>query len=686
MKTELPRNYTLVSQKARKAMIFIGACFGIFLILLFMVTPQRVALKEGQVCPKGIKAPFDILDTELTEQLKEQAAASVKEVYDSDPQVAVEIGLNINRAFQKIKEAKSTHGSKGVPVSENVQNLKAELNDAVSEDLLRTALSMSDSELDACQKTTAEVAGRVLEGGITPDSLSSRKAQVDVEVSATKLTSGQKALVAALAKAYLKPNLFLNMAETQRRREEAVAAVEPVRILKRQWIVQEGEVVTARHLKLLAAAGLLAEGANLRPAVASALFAAALVVVLVESVRFVDKRVYASEQKLLVLVAIILPTLALSALLSKLSVYLSPVPAAALLIANLVDKRIGMMVGVVLSCSMGFANGGEMSYAIIGSLASIFGVTSIVRMGHRYDLIKAGLKIAILNAVVVTALAIAGGELLEWGLLFKAASAAGGGLFCAFLVLGIMPFLEMTFGVITPLRLLELANPNHPLLLKLLHDAPGTYHHSIMVANLAESATEAIGGNSLLARVGAYYHDVGKIKRPYFFIENQIGGLENPHEKISPSLSKTIITAHVKDGVEMAREYRLPPDVVDFIREHHGTTVVTYFYNKAAESEKQDEPVMETDFRYEGPKPHSKETALVMLADSVEAAVRSLTRPTPQRLEAIVKKIFDERLRDHQLDECELNLRELGVASSMFIKILTGMFHPRVEYPSGSRS
>jgi putative nucleotidyltransferase with HDIG domain len=293
---------------------------------------------------------------------------------------------------------------------------------------------------------------------------------------------------------------------------------------------------------------------------------------------------------------------------------------------------------------------------------------------------KAGLGVGLVNMASVAAFTLSEGtaglsqpalERYFWGLM--------NGVVSAILSMGLLPFLEGMFNVITPMKLIELSNPNQPLLKKLLVEAPGTYHHSVVVGNLAEAAAEAVGGNSLLSRVGAYYHDVGKTKRPYFFIENQMG-IENPHDKTSPTLSTLIITSHVRDGAEMAREHKLPEPVVNFIREHHGTTLVSYFYNRAAEADRSEE-VVEADFRYEGPKPGSKETAIVMLADSVEAAVRAMDKPAPARIEQAVKKIIGDRLADHQLDRCDLTLRDLDTIAVTFTRVLSGMFHPRIDYP-----
>jgi putative nucleotidyltransferase with HDIG domain len=241
----------------------------------------------------------------------------------------------------------------------------------------------------------------------------------------------------------------------------------------------------------------------------------------------------------------------------------------------------------------------------------------------------------------------------------------------------VLPFLEQWFGIVTPIKLLELANPAHPLLRRLQLEAPGTYHHSIMVGNLAESAAEAIGADALLVRVGCYYHDIGKLRRPAFFVENQLG-IENPHERMTPSLSALTVSAHVRDGIELAREYGLPEAVIAFIPQHHGTALLAYFFHQALE---RGDPFDETAFRYDGPKPQTPETAIVMLADAVEAAVRTLTRPTPDRLEEVVRRLIRDKLEDGQLDECGLTFRDLDRIALAFVRILGGVLHPRLEYP-----
>ena len=249
------------------------------------------------------------------------------------------------------------------------------------------------------------------------------------------------------------------------------------------------------------------------------------------------------------------------------------------------------------------------------------------------------------------------------------------------LCVGLLPFYESIFDVVTNIKLLELSNPNQPLMKKLLMEAPGTYHHSMMVANLAEAATESVGGNPVMARVGAYYHDIGKTKRPYFFGENQIGK-ENPHDKISPNLSALIILSHTKDGLELAKEHNIPKSIQDIIVQHHGTTLVKYFYYKVKNSSDNKEDINEDDFRYSGPIPNTKESGILMLADSVEASVRSISEPTKDKIEEMVNNIFNDKINTNQLINCDLTLKDIEVVKQSFLKTLDGIYHHRIEYPT----
>jgi putative nucleotidyltransferase with HDIG domain len=313
-------------------------------------------------------------------------------------------------------------------------------------------------------------------------------------------------------------------------------------------------------------------------------------------------------------------------------------------------------------------------------LSSGFAIYTVLRVGPRMELLRAGLLIALVSAIVTFAVALIGGEALQ------SAVAQGGiglanGLLSLMLAMVLLPLLENAFNILTPMKLLELSDPGNPLLQKLLRGAPGTFSHSMQVGNLAENAAERIGADPLLARVGAYYHDIGKLEHPNYFIENQISRM-NPHATLAPALSARILKRHVKDGVEIGREWNLPTEVLDMIGQHHGTTRIEYFYRKALdEAVANGTNVNESDFRYPGPCPRSKEAGILMLADSIEATVKSLEKPTPKRIEDIVDLTIRRKLEDGQFDQCELTMREIHETGEAIREALIGFIGPRIEYP-----
>jgi cyclic-di-AMP phosphodiesterase PgpH len=366
--------------------------------------------------------------------------------------------------------------------------------------------------------------------------------------------------------------------------------------------------------------------------------------------------------------------------INSMSGYLAPVAAGSMLIAILLDNRLAYFMTMLLALFVGLmTESNQLAFVAVAFVSGTVGIYEVSRFYQTTDLAKAGFYISVANmATILTMTLIIGNVSLStilMGLLLGVIS----GILSAVLMIGALPFLENGFSITSMIRLLELSNPNHVLLKRLLLEAPGTYHHSLMVGNLAEASAEAIGANPLLVRVGAYYHDIGKVKRPEYFVENQ-RGYNEPHNKIAPALSALIIISHVKEGVEMAREAHLPQIIIDFIAESHGTSLAKYFYSRAIEEEGEG-MVHEDSFRYEGPKPHTKEVALVMLADAVEAAVRSLTNPDLDSIRAMVHKIIRDKLNDRQLEECDLTFKDLDVIANSFCNVLEGVYHKRIEYP-----
>jgi len=374
--------------------------------------------------------------------------------------------------------------------------------------------------------------------------------------------------------------------------------------------------------------------------------------------------------------AIIVLNLLLIKFLLPIPTFALPVFVGVILISLLIDVRVSIIFNMVLSIvSLLIVGTDNLSFAlylfVAGSLCAIVSHS----IHNRLQFISHGFLASLMSSLFVLSAELVF-KINDTEVLNTSVNSFIGTALSFVIAYGTLPLWEYLFDFTTPIRLMELSNPNHPLLKRLLLEAPGTYHHSLIVGNLAEIACEAVGGNYLLARIGAYYHDIGKLKRPFYFKENQIIE-EDPHNKITPTLSALIIISHTKDGVEIGKEYRLPRQVLDIIKQHHGTTKVAFFYGKALN---QNQQVSEEKFRYDGPIPQNKEAAIVMLADSVEAAVRALSSPTPQLIEATIRNVIQEKLLDGQLNSSDLTFRELEIISESFIKVLTGVFHKRVSY------
>lgn len=359
------------------------------------------------------------------------------------------------------------------------------------------------------------------------------------------------------------------------------------------------------------------------------------------------------------------------------SPFVLPLPVAAMVATMLAGPHAAMLLAAV-SVGGGVLQGVLSGPAVLGALiANVAAIASMASLKERSRLVTgAGTVVAVMAGAAAGSAALSGGTAQTVAV--EAVFGLVGGVVAVVAALGLLAVFEALLGVTSDVRLLELANPSAPLLRRLMLEAPGTYTHAILTGNLAEAAAQAIGADPLLARVGAYYHDVGKLARPAFFVENQ-AGCESPHANASPTLSALIITAHVREGVELAEQHRLPPEVVDIIRQHHGTSVVSYFYSKAAAN---GEPVVEADFRYSGELPTTREAAIVMLADAAEAAVRAMTKPTPPRIEECVRRVVDGKVADHQLDHADLTFADMQRIVEVYTRMLSGLYHPRVEYPS----
>ncbi|MBU2497905.1 MAG: HDIG domain-containing protein [Proteobacteria bacterium] len=505
-----------------------------------------------------------------------------------------------------------------------------------------------------------------------------------------------------LAQSLIKPNLTFNQRETERRKEIARESVKPVyfKVKKGEMLVREGERIGPEHLLKLAGETKPLNRIDMVgrvPAMAVLIGVLFIVVYLIGLVRPKSLAIEARDLMFssLTLLAIFIfiwaygfvaeevargyPYISSTALL-----FAMPVAFGAMLISIIQGPAMAMAFSLVISVLASLITGGRVEFFIYFFISSLVASHGVRNCTERGILIKTGLMVGLVNIILSLAVGMIHGSLYTVESVVAAASGFAGGLLAGVIATGILPLVEMSFRFTTDIKLLELGNLDQPLLRDLMVQAPGTYHHCVIISNMVEAAANAVQANPLLARVSAYYHDIGKMKKPLYFIENQMGG-ENRHEKLAPSMSSLILISHVKDGVELAKEHKLGREIIDIIQQHHGSSLISFFYQKAkdrmAVKGGKATDIKEEDFRYPGPKPQTKEAGLVMLADMAEAASRSLFDPTPARIQGMVQKIVNKVFSDGQLDECELTLKDLHEIAKTFNKTLSGIFHHRIEYP-----
>ncbi|MDS1029457.1 HDIG domain-containing protein [Bacillota bacterium LX-D] len=664
------------------------------LILGTSLLPRSLEVAANQPSPRAFfsRQSIDYESEVLTEQARDRAAKDVAPVLKVDQSAIADMEYAIHNNFAKIREIRLLQG---VNEDQKVIKVKNSLGFAMTDSAARTLLETDNNTLNYLEKQAIQILDKIMESGVQQAALPVAKENISKEIELLAIDQiYQDALKEIYKGVTLKETLINDPVSTAQKREEARAQVEPVRVTIKQGekIAGEGDILTPAKIEALQQLGLLRTSTSFTNFFGVALLVLVTCILIVVFLRQYYKDILHSESHQLLLALLLVLGLIIIKILSSFSGtsdamaligYLVPASAITMLIAILLGTKLAIFSAFILGLYTGVLNGYQFQFVVAVIIGGITGVFSVSRLSQRGDLMKAALYVMLANTM--TALAL--GMMLNYSLYRMAIAisfALANGLLSSVAAIGTLPFLETVFDITTSVKLLELSDANQPLLRRLLLEAPGTYHHSVLVGNLAEGAADAVGANSILARVGAYYHDIGKIRRPYFFIENQINS-ENPHDKLTPTLSTLIITSHIKDGLELAKESKLPKVIVDIIAQHHGTNLISFFYNKALENIAADndksETVNEEDFRYEGPKPKSKEAAIVMLADAVEAGVRSLKNPTPGRMEGFIRKVIKDKLDDGQLEECELTFRELDTIAQSFLLVLNGIFHSRIEYP-----
>lgn len=703
----------------------------------------------GDVAQEDIKASSDLLieNNELTEKNRAEAADAVPTVYDIDPGAS----NLVPRLKEAMAAAREVFLPVSKAAESSISSVDKETQEAAAQDRFFQMLEISpDQKLfndlikakfaPEIEKATSTLLTRILRKGIVGNTivlmsqqqkgvtLKDIQAQSEILVtdlsrfynieSAKNFIKDQKedlidqtdsavfgGIVVNLAEALIRPNVTANPKDTQLKKDIARQAVKPsfYQVKTGEMIVREGERIGPEHLIKLSAENKLIEEKDTLKRIPGM---TALIVIFLAAIYVTGLIRFKSSGDdsmhlmftVITLLALFLFTWAYNfvaveiargfhSLNYKSLLFAMPIACGAMLVAVFEGMGMALIMSLVISILASLLIQGGEEFFIYFFVSSILAAYWVKDYRERGIVIKTGLKVGLVNVLLSLSIEMSYGSFFSTDTPIAVIAGLMGGILAGVISTGIIPLVEMAFGFSTDIKLLELASLDQPLLRELMVQAPGTYHHSVIVSNMAEASAEAIDANPLLAKVASYYHDIGKMKKPQYFIENQ-AGKENKHDKLAPSMSALIITSHVKEGVELAKEHHLNKEIIDIIEQHQGTKLISYFYQKAKDQTaikgSKTFQVTEEDFRYPGPKPQTKEAGLVMLADMVEAATRSLTDHSPARVQGTVQRIINNVFADGQMDDCEITLRDLHEIAKSFNITLSGIYHNRVEYPASN--
>ncbi|MBF0545842.1 MAG: HDIG domain-containing protein [Candidatus Riflebacteria bacterium] len=693
-----------IPEKRQRSFITYLLAFFAGMVLILFLDPSGFSpeVAEGSVCPKTIRSPKNIsfVDERKTEELRRLEEEKVEPVITSIPNAENEL---LNRFDKFFNEAGVFIDDSKKPEFQDFNNTLISTyfpgDKLLDSENLKELLTLKKPEFERLKKESRQILLNFSQSIVTIRNLETIKNQVKKHVLDLPGGGLFRRLMTEVVKNGISVNAIEDAKETRERRELAAKAVAPVKrnFQKGQKIIDEGVIVTADDIYVLRTIEKQLQKNQLMSFLGYSILAALLIVTSLAHLRLTRQGILQDPHLFRLLGALWISALLLGRIVysfgsaygqQAISVLFTPLPSIGLLMAALLDCQVAvfhqMLLGV-LTFVLAESNARFAIVSLMGGVAGVLAWHSLPRdVSIRRAIGSSGLKIGIANSFLLLSLTLLDAETLSLmdlkAILILIGCGFGNGVLSGILANGALPYIEHLLPLATGSRLLELADLSQPLLKRLADEAPGTYQHSVMVAALAEAAALEIGADPLLAKIGAYFHDIGKLKRPQYFAENQTD--KNQHDTLSPYLSSLILVGHVKDGIDLARDYSLPDRVVAFIREHHGTTLISYFYQQAKTETAGSEDVSEDRFRYPGPKPQTKESAIVMLADSVEAASRTLPQHNLARLEGLVGKIVENKFKEEsQLDESDLTLKDFEKISGAFVRVLASMFHGRVDYP-----
>ncbi len=680
---------------------FIITTLIVYLILSTVVVSKKYNLQVGEIAKFDIKAPRDVEDKVATQKSIEEELKHVQETYTYDANIRKGALDNINKLFELVKKINSENPPYNPSSEDDDEKIKSEqdkingikLKKLKEESVIKNLstenygllLSLNDTGLNSLNEEIVECMNNLYDTTPIyenkPQDIVSAQGYITAFFNNTSYAKNVKDLAMAIGYSQTKATYFVDHEKTEEARQNITKNVTPVIYKKDQTIIAEGQPITESQIELLNDLGLLGNDKS------TGIYMNLVLLLVVAGVlglqwRYIKEKrrdIYEDNSKVILINLLTVLTVVLARISILISPYVIPFACISILLSVLIDSKTSVTIGILNVIFLSFIVKFSVDLTLIAMVNAVIVPMVLKRVQQRNDILYSSLLIGAINVVFTGAM----GYFLSTNvtsIINKAMLTGVSAIVSGILAIGILPVLENIFDVLTNIKLLELANPNHPLMRRLLLEAPGTYHHCVLVANLAEMAAESVGANPIFARVASYYHDVGKLERPYYFKENQIG-IANPHDDMSPAMSSAIILSHVEDGVKLAEKYNLPEGITDVVREHHGDSLAKYFYITMRNKSDNPDEVNEADYRYGGPPPRTKESTIIMLADGVEASVRSINKPSKKKIEEMVNNIIKSRIDENQFVNSDLTFKDLEKIRESFLKVLSGIYHERIEYP-----
>ena len=637
------------------------------------VLPQRLELKENDIAQENIVAPRRIVDEKMTEALRNQAESMTAPVYDYIPSAKSQSLSKIDSLFASAEKIRVE-----LLTNKNVASFNEVCGVSLSKEDYIFLSEMSKQKRSYFKRTLYNLLNKAYEGDVRDSQLEDVKKSLAKQIDKTNLSEQEKELGTEILQAAIRPNMLLNEDSTAIAVQAARDSVYEVVYEAGQTIINKGEVITARHIQLFKDNGLIRTGFWLgtSDAIGTISLIVILTVLYISYLYFYHPKIFKSNKMLMLIAAQFIFMMVIGQVCAFFSMYFIPVAMLTMSFCLIFNSRVAVQSNLFLMLFLAVSLQLDVDSFIYLSVSGYLGIVFMQRISSRAQIFKSGIFVGLGNAIMVLVISVYRSNYTV-RMFNDVVFGIGNGAVAAILTIGLLMVWETVFNIVTPFKLLEMSSPNDYVIQKLITDAPGTYHHSLVVSNMAEAACREIRANQLLARVGAYYHDIGKAEKAMYFKENQ-SGKANPHDSIAPEVSAAIIKNHVSDGVNLAQKYHIPEEITEFIRTHHGTSEITYFKVKAEEEGYEGNE----DFVYHGALPETRETSVVMLADSIEAAVRSLSSPDEESIRAMIERIVAKKVKEGQLKASHLQMNELEKVKRSFADVLKSVYHSRIKYPN----